>query len=177
MKRTIRNLWMILAVGLLLAAAGCAESDIDEDDGPQVYLEVAVTESPAITCQEQAGVQVIEVTEWTAEYTNVPKNSLATTSPFNDIEVISVTVSYDFPDVAVVVPPARVLPSPGTVPAAGAQSVKFEPILFQDLDATMLGTSAILNLDIAWTTPVDDEVFFKTIGEVMMIEACQASGS
>ena len=50
-----------------------------------------------------------------------------------------------------------------------------EVLALQDLDFGLLNTSAILSLEIAWTTPSDDEIFYKTIGEVLMIEACQGN--
>jgi hypothetical protein len=173
MNKTLKNLTLLVLSGVVLATAGCVEGDLDNPNSAEVYLEVVLTESPPVRCQTQAGANLITVEEWSASYANVPKNSLAETSPFNDIEIISVTINYDFPDINPAVwPPEREIPSPGTIIPDEEQQLTFEPILFQDLDVGLLGTSGILQMTIKWTTPSDTKVYTKRVGEVLMIESC-----
>lgn len=175
MKKTIKYAVLLVLSAAVLATAGCVDGDLDHPDSAEVYLEVALTDSPPITCQTQGGIDVITVEEWGATYSNTPKNSLATTSPFNDIEIISVTISYDFPDINPAIwPPTRELPSPGAISPNEEQQINFDPILLQDVDSGLTGSSGILQMTIKWTTPSDTTVFTKRIGEVLHVETCSA---
>jgi len=176
---TLRNRsWLSLALAtvLSLVLASCASGPIDDPSGAAVYLEVEITDSPSITGQFQQGVCVIQITEWGADFINLPKNSSATTSPYNDVIVEDIDISYAWPGApSVTVPPDRTIPSPGTVPADSSQSINFEPILLQDLTADMLGTTGILTMSINARTPVNDRIRVQ-IGEALIIEQCQGSG-
>lgn len=175
---TLRNRsWLLLTLaGLMSLAMSCASGPIDDASGAAVVLEVQITDSPAITGQFQDGTCVIRITEWSAQFANIPKNSSATTSPYNDIIVEDIDISYSWPGAAgVTIPPERTIPSPGTVPANGSQSINFEPILLQDLSQDMLGTTGILALRINARTPVNDRITVN-IGEALVIEQCQGSG-
>ena len=159
----------LLAV-LVLVAGGC-NSVVDDPDA-NVILEVQVTESPAITGQDEEGVCSFTITEWSADFVNVPKNTSAVTSPYNDIIVRSWIVSYSWPANPGITPPAdRLLPVPGTVPANGQQTITFSPILFDDLATAMAGTSAILTMTVDAVT-VSGEPISITIMEQLDIESC-----
>ncbi len=148
-----KNFFMKIALPLLavlvLVAGGC-NSALDDPDS-NVILQVAVTDSPAIIGQfdEATGGCTYTITPWSADFSNLPKNASAITSPANDIVVRSWVVSYSWPDVpGVTVPPDRLLPSPGTIPANGEQTIEFEPIYFQDITGAMANTSAILTMTV-----------------------------
>ncbi len=99
---------------LILLAGGC-NGAVDDPDA-NVILEVVVTESPAITGQDDgSGGCMFTITEWSADFLNQPKNDSATTSPYNDIIIRSWIVSYSWPgNAGIIPPPDRLLPSPGT---------------------------------------------------------------
>jgi hypothetical protein len=160
----------LLAV-LVLLAGGC-NSAVDDPDS-NVILEVLVTESPAITGQDDGvGGCLFTITEWSADFLNQPKNESATISPYNDIIIRSWYVSYSWPgSPGIIPPPPRELPSPGTIPAFGQQSVTFSPILFDDLEAAWAGTSAILTMTVNAVT-VSGETIRLTISEQLDIESC-----
>ena len=159
-----------LLVVLVLVAGGC-NSAVDDPDS-SVILQVTVTESPAITGQDEGGVCNFTITEWSADFANQPKNSSAVTSPYNDIIIRSWIVSYSWPgNAGIVPPPDRLLPLPGTVPANGQQSITFSPILFDDLTDAMAGTSAILTMTVDAVTQTGDPINL-TILEQMDIESC-----
>ena len=162
----------ILAV-LILMAGGC-NSAVDDGD-TSVILQVTVTESPAITGQDEGGVCNFTITEWSADFANQPKNSSAVTSPYNDIIVRSWIVSYSWPgNAGIVPPPDRLLPVPGTVPANGQQSITFSPILFDDLTSAMAGTSAIMTMTVDAVTQTGYPLSL-TILEQLDIESCSVA--
>lgn len=161
----------LVAASMALAIGGCADGDLDDPDSPPSELQVEITQSPALEGQLVSGTCVLTVEEWTVTYNNVAKNSLATNSPFSDYFVESVTVSYTWPDVAVPIPPDRTIPSPGTVAIGATQGIRFEPILSQDLDGSMLGTSGILTLTIH-ARYGDGTRVTRQIGEVLQVNDC-----
>ena len=178
MNGIIRNLIVITAAGLLLMAAACVSGNADHPSTPDIELQVMVTESPAVTAQDQSGTCVIKVNEWTVNFNNVPKNSLATTSPWNDVTIVGMTLSYDFPDVGATLP-TRYLPlgEAVTVPAAGSATLKFWPVYLQDLISTpeVLGSSG--NMVIEFQALMNNgHRFDKAIGEVIAIEQCVSQG-
>lgn len=159
-----------LVAVLVLLAGGC-NSAVDDPD-TNVVLQVTVTESPAITGQDEGGVCNFTITEWSADFANLPKNSSAVTSPYNDITVRSWVTSYSWPgNPGIVPPPDRLLASPGTIPANGQQSVTFSPILFDDLTSAMAGTSAMLTMTVDAVTGTGDPISL-TILEQLDIESC-----
>ncbi len=116
-----------------------------------------------------------QVEEWSASLGNVPKTELGTTSPFNDIALQSVTVSYTW-DVPFANGPVT-FPLAGTIPPGSTISTTFFPITNADLSA--LG--ATLPLPIAVTgfltmtfrgTMVDGSPVVVTAGEQLFVEAC-----
>lgn len=175
MKGIFRNSLLVLASGLLLATAGCVSGGADDPAGPDVELQVTITESPAVTCQEQGGIDQFTMTEWSIAYTNVPKNSNAVTSPWNDIEIVSNTISYDFPYSPITLPDWYP-PTPGTVAAGSTQAIKHYPMPMEYFDVPGIdGTTAVLTMTIRAKT-VDNVPIVKVIGEELHIEDCRPSG-
>ena len=153
----------------------CILEGLDREITRMIAIEgAAVTESPPVqgTRDETTGSCVFTITEWEARFNNVPKNELAVNSPVNDYFVERYTVNYSWPGAAVVVPPQRDLPSPGTVAPGAEQSIKFEPILLQDFDPAMEGTTGILDMVVRARYADGTRV---TIGlqESLVVNACQ----
>lgn len=172
-----KHFWNVLILAAAVALlGGCADGDIDDADSAPVELQVDVTQSPAIRGQLEGTECLLTVTEWTVTYKNQPKSELAKTSPFNDIYVDSVTVSYEWPaSPGVVPPPPRTIPTPGTVAPEQTKAIPFVPILLDDVSAEMLGTTAILTLDVNARTAAGDPIEIRA-GEALVIEACRGGG-
>ncbi len=116
-----------------------------------------------------------QVEEWSASLGNVPKSELGTTSPFNDIVMQSVTISYAW-DVPFANGPVT-FPLAGTISPGSTLASTFFPITNADL--TALGAN--LPVPIAVTgfltltfrgTMVDGSPVVVTAGEQLFIEAC-----
>ena len=174
MKANWKYLATALAALTLVAVAGCASGDIDDPGSPPNALQVALTESPPVTGTLDAltGGCILTLTEWELQVTNVPKNTLAVASPYNDFFVDYIIVNYDWPGVAVVVPPQRELPSPGTVAPNKTVSIKFEPILFQDFDTNMQGTTGLLDMRVV-ARYADGSRISVPLRESLAVESCQ----
>ncbi len=116
-----------------------------------------------------------QVEEWAVSLGNVPKSELGTTSPFNDIALQSVTVSYTW-DVPFANGPVT-FPLAGTIAPGSTINSTFFPITNADL--TALG--ATLPVPVAVTgfltmtfrgAMVDGSPVVVTAGEQLFIEAC-----
>jgi hypothetical protein len=178
MNGIMRKVFVTAIAGLMLVALACVSGTSDDPSTPDVVLQVTLTDSPAVTAQDQAGICVIRVQEWTVTFNNVPKNSLATTSPFNDVYVAGYTLEYTFPDVAVTWP-TRSLPiqDPITVPANSQAEMKFFPILLQDIvnNPQVLGSSGIGTITFH-ASMEDGKRWDKAVGEVLFVEQCVSGG-
>lgn len=174
MKR--RNLCLaVFAVLPVLAVLGCASGDIDDAGSPPNQLQVDLTETQPITGTRDTvtGNCIFQITEWEARFNNEPKNSLATESPFNDYFVEQFRVTYSWPGApAVPVPPPRDLPSPGTVKPGEQKSIRFEPILLQDFDPSMEGTTGILDMMVQARYSDGTRVNIP-LRESIVIQSCQ----
>jgi hypothetical protein len=174
MKANWKYLATALAALALVAVAGCASGDIDDPGSPHNALQVDVTQSPPVTGTEDSatGACVFKITEWEIQFKNVPKNSLATASPYNDFFVDYIIVNYDWPGAAVVVPPQRELPAPGTVSPDETATIKFEPILLQDFDPNMEGTTGLLDMSVV-ATYSDGTRITVPLREALVVDSCQ----
>ena len=128
--------WLNLLLALLvLASLSCVSGPLDDGDSADVVLEILTMTSPPITGTENNGVCVYTVTEWTANVTAVPKNSLATSSPFNDVIMVDMLIDYTDIDGNPLpgIPQRTQGLGDSTVEAGGTQEVTFSPIAFDDL--------------------------------------------
>jgi hypothetical protein len=164
----------ILAVGAIVAFAlmpGC-NSKIDDASGPDVVFEV---DNPLIPTVEGTKdpitlVCTFKVTVATASFKNKPKNSLAGTSPFNDILLESVTVTYVWDDGLGVAGPT-VFGLGGSVPANGTSTAQFSVVNANDIIGRD-GHSAALAMTFRGHTVAGDAVE-ATIGGNLIVNTCQ----
>ena len=175
MKGSNRRFMLALAA-LCLAVLGCTGSSIDDADSAPVQLEVQTLDNPPVevTLDPVAGC-VFEVTEWSALAGNLPKNSLATTSPFNDIELLDVTITYTCdptPSPCPGVTSPRVIPLTGTVPADGSQTFTYLPIFTDDINLALLNRTLVLDMTFRGVTVAGDGVDAVITGETLVVEGC-----
>ncbi len=126
-------------------------------------------------CEIDPTEEGCQLEEWSVSLGNVPKSDLATTSPYNDIVMQSVTVNYAW-DVPFANGPVT-FPMAGTIQPEGTLNSTFFPITNADL--SLLGDS--LTPPIAVTgfltmtfrgTMVDGSPVVVTTGEQLFVEAC-----
>jgi hypothetical protein len=172
-----KYLMPLLAV-VLLVAASCTNDGLDDGSGADVVLEIVSLDNPAITAQTSGeggeGLCTLLVEDWTASVMAAPKNSLAVISPFNDLTLHTVTITYNWIDPGIVTPTREVGLGDATIPAAGAASVTFSPIAFDDLDSgTMQGHTANLVLVFDAST-VEGTHLRDTVQRQLFVEVCAA---
>lgn len=147
MKNTMKLVVRLALVAALSAGVLGCNSVLDDGDGPNVVLTVEQMTIPVVTAAvNQATLQcVFTVSDATATLKNQPKSAVAGESPFNDVVMESVTVSYAWDDPALVTAP-RTFPLGGTVPAGGTGTVMFPPIASGDLTPAFEGHTAGLTM-------------------------------
>jgi len=125
----MRTYTKLLARTVVLAAVGWfAGCNGTIDDEPDVVLEIlTLTISPITSSQNgTGGTCTYTLTPATVTLKNLPKNSLAEESPFNDIVLRSVDIAYVWDDGAVT--PSTTAGIGGTVPANGTGTAQFTAI-------------------------------------------------
>jgi len=179
----MRKYTKFLALTVVLAAAGWfAGCNGTIDDEPNVVLEVQQLTISAITASANGpgGICTYTLTPSTGSFKNLPKNQFAGTSPFNDIVLSSVNISYAWDDH---VPQAPVLAGVGgTVPAGGSQSAQFSVISNAALGVDgpndpvgngRSGHTASLGLTFFGTT-VSGEAVSASAGGTLQVNSCIA---
>ena len=199
---TKRSMACLGVLGLLVLS-GCADGPIDNADSAHVVLQIETLDTPGVTgavegdgvCSGDAQVSCTSdatcanaqpalgscigltctrvIAEWSGTARNVPKNSLANTSPFNDIILQTLDLSY----------PGSGLPSVTiglgsiTIPADSSGSFEFFPITFQAIEGFPDDTAASVDVlfTIHGTTPVDDAVSVTGAAQ-LNIEKCFNTG-
>ena len=175
MSERNRRFMMLLLAGLMVAAAGCPENSLlDDEDSAPVVLEIQVLTSPGVTAAPDtvAGClsPIFTVTEWSATAGNLPKTSGAISSPFNDIDLRDVTITYTC-DAGLTCPPTRLFGLTGTVPANGSVGFTYPPIFLQDVNTTLEGTT--LNLDMVFRAEtISGESITYVSAAVLQIASC-----
>jgi len=177
MRKTTR----ILARTVVLAAAGWfASCNGTIDKGPNVILEVETLTIPPITSSANGtgGSCTYMVTAANGTFKNKPKNQFAETSPFNDIILQNLVVTYVWDD-GVAQPPV-VAGLGGAVPANGSASAQFSVVsnaaLIVDGPNDPAGTgraghTASLGLTFNGTTVSGDAVS-TTTGATLQVNSC-----
>jgi len=170
----------ILAGAVVVAAAGWfVGCNGTIDDEPNVVLEVGVVSIPPITVTRTAGICTYTITNSSATFNNKPKNSLAGTSPFNDIKLERLLVSYAWDGGG-----GTLADQPfgigGTIPANGTQAASFSVINNFALTGIPArdGHSAILAMTFRGTTVAGEPVSVQTGGS-LSVNSCtvQAFGA
>lgn len=171
MRTMNRMLLALFALGVVCLAPAC-NSALDDGDSADVVLEVMNVTSSAVESQDDGagGGCVFTVTEWTAQLRNQPKNEFGTVSPFGDIRLTRVTISYIWDDGFVT--PTRDFSIAGTVPAANQQSITFTPILLGDLDSSREGHSADLTMNFQGLTVDNYSVSALATGKTLNVNSC-----
>jgi hypothetical protein len=195
--RGTNRCWILLLAVVLLAATACTENDLDESEA-SVVLEILgisnpevqgdtggagqCTGDPTIPCLDnqtcidnQAGVcdfpdAACTVTDWSVSVANRPLNDAGLDSPFNDIVVISVVISYlnlDGSNYA----PDRTVPIGATVTAGSVGTVTFAPIAFDDISTDNTTVNLVLGFDAVTVSGEDVEVAGGN-GAQLFIEDC-----
>ena len=175
MRSQLRLLTVLVAAAALAALPACNSTSLDDGDSANVVLETGTITVPPIQGQidDVTGVCTFTITDANAQLFNKPKNELATTSPFNDIRNLSVTIDYLWDSALVAPTPQRVLLLPGTVPANGSFTTQFTPILLGDLTADKEGHSANMSMTFRGETVDGTEVSALGLGRTLSIGSCQ----
>ena len=166
----------ILAGTVVLAAAGWfagCNGTIDKE--PNVVLEVETLTIPPITSSQDStsGTCTYTITAANGTFKNKPKNQFAGTSPFNDIVLQSVNVTYVWDDGEPQAPATAGLG--GSVPADGSGTAQFSVISNQALGNTgalgRAGHTATLGLTFNGITVSGDAVSAST-GGTLQVNSC-----
>lgn len=171
-----RCLYLVLAVGLALAA-GCNSSGLDDPGSANVVLEIA--RLPQLTPVSASGTGPLCILTApqtvTLQLKNQPKNSLAVTSPLNDIVVTTLQVDYTW--TGGITTPALVIPVLGVVVPAngGTGDVPFLPVQVGDLTpvSAFSGQSAVLTFTVYGRTVDGKDLSAVQGGAVLNINSCQ----
>lgn len=172
MFRTQRVLPALAAL-LALAIVPSCNSSIDKASGPNVVLEVENVTIPPVnaTVDATTGTCTVTLTNSTATFKNKPKNSLGSTSPFNDIILKDVIVTYIWDDNAGVAGPT-VFGVGGSVAANGSSTAQFGVVTIGDITGTSrFGHSATLTLTFEGET-VSGEPIQVVTGGTLSVGSC-----
>ena len=166
--RNSNRWWMICMLAALLVVSGCTDNSLDESEA-DVILKVLGISDPVVEaelgeCQNDSSIQCgvdgdcpldnlnnptgpcilspepCTISEWSISMANEALNSSGSVSPFNDVVVDSVVISYDW-ESGVPVTPDRTVILGQVIEAGASGSVSFFPITFGDLveDNTTVG--------------------------------------
>ena len=174
MRARYGSLIAVAALCVAVLAPGCNDGTVDDGDTGDVVLEVAQVATTPITSAtdpNNPGVCTITVTDWTTTLNNKPKNGSAIVSPWNDIMVGTVDITYVWDDPSIVTAPVTMNIN-GTVPANGSLGVKHPPIFLGDVTGAMLGHSANLTMTYHGTAVSGEAVTTTAFGAVMTVNAC-----
>jgi hypothetical protein len=174
MLRSKKYLMPLLAA-VLLVSASCSNDALDDGSGADVVLEVLSLDNPAVTAQVAGGggLCTLQVEDWTASMQAAPKNPLGGATPFNDLILHTVTITYNWIDDGISTDPAIIGLGNATIPANGIGSVTFAPISFDDLSAAMQGHTSNLILVFDATT-VEGTHVRSTVQRQLFVEVCAA---
>lgn len=164
------NRWVaLLAALLVVATASCTNDTLDDGSSPGVYLEIRSFTNPPVTAQtdQNTGLCAFTVVDWSVGMGNVPVNSTATTSPFNDIILDRVVITYQPSGTVRTVGLGGISIRPG-----GTGSVNFQPVGFNDL-GTLIPEASTTDLDLLFighTGEGEDVTLFTQ--RQLFVESC-----
>lgn len=169
--------WNVLVAAIVLIAAGCTGNSLDDADSADVVLEVFnIPQIPPVTTAIDAssGNCLFTITNLTVTFQNKPKNELGAESPFNDIEMRSVTLSYTW-DTPALTTPTRIVPLGGTIAAGGSGTVSFQAIAAGDLTTGNAGHSAGVTMFFQGQTVSGNAVSARG-GGTLTVNSCTTCG-
>lgn len=176
----MRKLTKTLAGVVVVAAAGWfagCNSTLDDSDA-NVVLEVENVTIPPVTAQldQVAGTCTYTLTNANATFKNKPKNSKATTSPFNDIILQTVDIIYFWDDEGsnplAAQFPDRTTGLGGSVPAEGSATAQFGVVSGADLVTyDRESHAATLQMTFRGKTVSGDDVSVTT-GGTLLVNSC-----
>ena len=196
---TSKRTWLTVTLAaVFLITAGCTSDRLDDGTSADVIIQVMALDNRPVSANQTTATQgtcsisgilcdstadcaqnevcarpslcLFEVEEWSATLQAAPKNSLAGT-PFNDVIMQNVRISYDWPDTGLSTP-TRTLGLAGvTIPADGTNSVTFFPILGQDLASLDQGITGQLTMTFFGRT-VEGTSVSGTSNAELYIETC-----
>ena len=192
-----RNRWWILGLAVvLLGAPACTENNLDESEA-NVILEILGVNNPEVTgdigagscslnpaiicldnsdCVDQlAGFcefpnALCTVADWVVDMANQPLNEGGATSPFNDVVIYSVTLTYVNIDGSPYAAP-RIVPINATIQAGATGSVSFAPIAFDDLTVDNTTVNVLMTF-VAQTVSGHAVTIAGGTGAQLFIEDC-----
>jgi len=199
--RGSKTKWLAMATLAALAAGlSCTGNDLDDAGAADVILEVIDLQAPPITaqrstatdgqcsvsaiaCQSNADCPIteacvrqevctLEVTEWTADLRNQPKNTLGV-GVYNDIVLLNVVINYAWLDPTIVTADRTVGLGNIIVPAEQTASVTFFPIASDDVNANadIEGSTANLTLTINART-IEGTSIRQSVQRQLQVEVC-----
>ena len=177
MRGTNHRKWNLLLAGLVLAAAACTGNSLDDGDSANVVLEVFnIPQIPPVTAAIDAasGNCLFTLTNVIVTLQNKPKSELGASSPFNDVVLQNVTLSYAW-DSPSLTTPTRTATLGGTIPAGGTGTVSFPPIAGGDLSTANSGHSASVTMVFVGQTISGDGVQARG-GGVLFVNSCATCG-
>lgn len=169
------NRWMLLLLAtFLIAGVSCTSDALDDGDSADVVLEIQVFDAPAVTASldQMTMLCTFTVNDWQVSFENLPKNGSADgSSPFNDIVMQDVTVTYNWINTALSTP-ARTIGLGGVAVPVGEQiQATFSPIAFNDLTLAVSGSTADLTMLFRGVT-IEGTQMFLSVSKQLNIEAC-----
>jgi hypothetical protein len=166
-----KNRWIVtlLVAGMVAGLSGCAGGGLDSRDVANVVLTVdQIPQIPPITASGDPCV--FTVTAFQATLANQPKNELAA-SPFSDIRMETVTISYRWDDAALSTP-TWIQNVAGTIPVGGTQTVAVTPIQLGMLEGAYAGHTADLTLIFRGRTVDNKPVEAAALGIALSVSSC-----
>jgi hypothetical protein len=162
----------LLALALIVVVAGaCTSDNLDDGDSADVVLEVLSLDPTAVTAQPETGTGScsfsgaqctvnsdcplgesctgatgcqLTVEDWQITFQALPKNAVATTSPYNDVVMQNVEITYTWQIPGPAIPGQSVGLNGITVPVNGQAQASFQPISAAAVanDPTLEGNTA-----------------------------------
>ncbi|MDH3629080.1 MAG: hypothetical protein OEV00_08970 [Acidobacteriota bacterium] len=169
------NKWMLLLLAtVLIGAVSCTSDSLDDGDSADVVLEISVFDAPAVSASldQMTLVCTFTINDWQVSFENLPKNGSADdSSPFNDIVVQDVAITYNWIDPANATP-SRTFGLGGVAVPVGEQiQATFTPIAFDDLTLAISGSTANLQMVFRAVT-VEGTQMFIGVTKQLNIEGC-----
>jgi len=173
-----KKLLLFATALLVVLAASCSDSGLDDGSSANVVLEVDQVTLTIITStwDPLSSVCVFQITDSTATLSNIPKSESAVTSPFNDILIDRLTISYDWDDGLAM--PTYVTSPRWVVPAEGSNQIRFLPVqLAEFLSAVPSREGHSAELTLLFDGEVADGSRVQAVaGGALFVNSCIATG-